>query len=104
MNDEDAFWQIRNLPFLAGTTAAYGVSKEDALKSITLNAAKILGIDASNGSLEIGKDATLVISEGDILDMSTSKIIHAFIQGRKIDLGNKQTQLYHKYKNKYNLN
>jgi len=91
----------RNLPFLAGTAAAYGVPKEEALMLITLNAAKILGIENQCGSLEIGKDATLFISTGDALDMLTNNIENAFIQGREIDLSNNQEQLYEKYKRKY---
>lgn len=88
----------RNLPFTAGTTAAYGVNKEDALRSITLNAAEILGIDASVGSIEIGKDATLFISTGDALDMRTLHVEHAFIRGKQLDLNNHQKELYEKYK------
>ena len=60
----------RNLPFLAGTAAGYGLSKSDALKMITYNNAKILGIDNITGSLEVGKDANIIVSEGDILDLS----------------------------------
>lgn len=93
--------QTRNLPFLAGTCAAYGLGKEQALQLITLNTAKLLGIDAICGSLELGKDATLFISEGDALDMRTNKLTNAFIQGRMIDLKTHQTQLYNKYKEKY---
>lgn len=93
--------QTRNLPFLAGTCAAYGLDKEQALQLITLNTAKILGIDTLCGSLELGKDATLFISEGDALDMRTNKLTNAFIQGRMIDLETHQTQLYNKYKEKY---
>ena len=93
--------QTRNLPFLAGTCAAYGLDKEQALQLITLNTAKILGIDSICGSLELGKDATLFISEGDALDMRTNKLTNAFIQGRMIDLETHQTQLYNKYKEKY---
>jgi imidazolonepropionase-like amidohydrolase len=100
---EQNHWQQRCLPFQAGTMAAYGLTKEQALSSITLNAAKILGIEGKTGSLEAGKDANLVISEGDILDMKSSIIMHAFIQGRMINLDNKQTQLYEKYKYKYGL-
>ena len=88
----------RNLPFTAGTTAAYGVNKEDALSSITLNAAQILGIDARVGSIEIGKDATLFISTGDALDMRTLQVEHAFIRGKQLDLNNHQKELYEKYK------
>jgi hypothetical protein len=93
--------QTRNLPFLAGTCAAYGLDKEQALQLITLNTAKLLGIDSICGSLELGKDATLFISEGDALDMRTNKLTNAFIQGRMIDLETHQTQLYNKYKEKY---
>jgi imidazolonepropionase-like amidohydrolase len=103
VGDEDGFWQVRNLPFQAGTLAAYGLSKEEALQAITLNAAKILGIADRTGSIEIGKDANIIISEGDILDMKTSKVTNAFIQGRAINLDNKQTQLFEKYKYKYGI-
>ncbi len=88
----------RNLPFTAGTSAAYGLSKEEALMSITLNAAKILGIEDRVGSLEVGKDATLIVSDGDALNVMTNQISLAFIQGKKLDLSNHQTRLYDKYK------
>jgi imidazolonepropionase-like amidohydrolase len=103
LNDEHAESRYRNLPFNAGTSVAYGLTKEQALQAITLNAAKILGVDDKTGSLEAGKDANIVVSEGDILDMRTSIIIHAFIQGRAVSLENKQTQLYDRYKYKYEL-
>ncbi|MDX5422116.1 MAG: amidohydrolase family protein [Hymenobacteraceae bacterium] len=92
---------IRNLPFIAGTAAAYGLDKEQALASVSLNAAKILGIDKQAGSVEVGKDATIVVSSGDLLDMRTNNVTHAFIQGRKVDLNNKQKYLYEKFDNKY---
>ncbi|MDI9312428.1 MAG: amidohydrolase family protein [Limnohabitans sp.] len=92
----------RNLPFNAGTAVAYGLTKEQALQTITLNSAKILGIDSFCGSLEVGKDATLFISEGDALDMSTNQLTKAFIQGREIILESHQTKLYKKYKERYN--
>ncbi|AUC80855.1 amidohydrolase family protein [Lacinutrix sp. Bg11-31] len=91
----------RNLPFLAGTCAAYGLDKEQALSLITLNTAKILGVDAKVGSLEVGKDATLFISEGDALDMRTNKLEKAYIQGRDISLESHQTELYKRYSKKY---
>lgn len=91
----------RNLPFYAGTCAAFGLNKEEALKLITSNAAKILGIDAFTGTLEVGKDATLFISEGDALDMRTNKLTNAFIQGRKISLETHQTELWQRYDKKY---
>lgn len=91
----------RNLPFYAGTCAAFGLGKEEALKLITSNPAKILGIDSFAGTLEVGKDATLFISEGDALDMRTNKLTEAFIQGRKISLETHQTELWQRYDNKY---
>lgn len=97
----DGFWQQRNLPFQAGTMSAYGLTKEEALTAITLNAAKILGIDNKTGSLEVGKDANIVVSEGDLLDMKSSIVTQAFIQGRELNLDNKQKQLYERYKYKY---
>lgn len=92
----------RNLPFYAGTYAAYGIDKEEALKLITSNAAKILGINERVGTIEVGKDATLFISEGDALDIRTNIITYAFIQGRKISLETHQTKLWKRYSKKYN--
>lgn len=97
----DNYSNSRNLPFFAGTAAGNGLSKEEALQLITLNAARVLGIDAQCGSLEAGKDATLVISAGDILDMSGNHIEHAFIQGRHVTTEGKQQYLYNKWKTKY---
>jgi imidazolonepropionase-like amidohydrolase len=91
----------RNLPFYAGTFAAFGLDKETALQLITLNAAKILGIDSFAGSLEVGKDATLFISEGDALEMRSNILTDAFIQGRKISLETHQTELWKRYAKKY---
>jgi len=93
----------RNLPFYAGTTVAYGLSKEQALQLITLNTAKILGIDKSYGSLEVGKSATLFISEGDALDIRTNKLLNAFIDGREISLESHQTKLWKRYSKKYQI-
>lgn len=103
INDDDGQTRGRNLAFIAGTAVTYGLTKEQALSAITLNAAKVLGIDDKTGSIEVGKDANLVISTGDILDMRSSVITNAFIQGRKVNLDNKQKQLYERYKHKYNL-
>ena len=91
----------RNLPFYAGTTVAHGLAKEEALKLITQNPAKIMGIDAMYGTLEIGKSATLFISEGDALDMRTNQLIDAFIDGRKLSLETHQTELWKRYSEKY---
>jgi len=104
LNDEHEESRFRNLMFNAGTAAAYGLTKEQALQAITLNAAKILGIDDRTGSIEAGKDANIVISNGDILDMRTSVITNAIIQGREVSLEDKQTQLYERYMKKYGLN
>lgn len=91
---------LRNLPFLAGTATAYGLSSEDALRAITLDAAAILGIDGRLGSLTVGKDATLVVSRGDALDMRGNDILHAFIEGRAIVLDDAQKQLYRQYRDR----
>jgi imidazolonepropionase-like amidohydrolase len=101
LSDDDGQTRGRNLPFNAGTAAAYGLSKEEALQAITLNAAKILGVSDKTGSIEVGKDANIVISEGDIMDMRTSQVTEAFIQGRKIDLTDKHKQLNERYQRKY---
>ncbi len=92
---------MRNLPFVAGTAAAYGLAKEEALASITLDAARILGIDSICGSLATGKHATLFVSTGDALDMRTNNVVHAFIQGRRISLADHQKALYRQYSERY---
>lgn len=99
----DGSWQQRNLPFMAGTIAAYGLSKEEALKAVTLDAASILGVANSLGSIEAGKDATLLISDGDLLDMRSSKVVRAFIKGAEIDLDNKHKELHRLYSEKYGI-
>ena len=93
--------QTRNLPFYAGTCAAWGLTKEQALQLITGNSAKLLGIDNQYGTLESGKSATLFISEGDALDMKTNLISFAFIDGRQISLESHHTELYERYKGKF---
>ncbi|WP_218082758.1 amidohydrolase family protein [Anthocerotibacter panamensis] len=90
----------RNLPYHAATAAAYGLPKDEALKAITLYAAQILGMGARLGSLEAGKDATLIVTTGDPLEITT-QIEQAYIEGRPIDLTNRQTRLYDKYRQKY---
>lgn len=99
----DAFWDQRNLPFHAGQAVPNGLTQEQAITAITYNPAKILNIADKTGTLESGKDANIIVSTGDVLDMRTSNIEHAFIQGRKIDLDNKQKALYRKYMEKYGL-
>lgn len=90
----------RNLPFVAGTARAYGLDSESALRAITLDAATVLGIDDRCGSLTVGKDATLFISQGDALDMRTNDVRHAYIQGRRVVLDDHQKQLYRQYLDK----
>jgi imidazolonepropionase-like amidohydrolase len=103
LNDDDPQNRGRNLMFNAGTAAAYGLGKEAALQAITLNAAKILGVADKTGTLEVGKDANIVISEGDILDMKSSIVTDAFIQGRAVAITSKHKQLYERYKHKYEI-
>jgi imidazolonepropionase-like amidohydrolase len=103
ISDDDANTRYRNLSYNAGIAATFGLTKEEALSAITLNAAKILGVDGKTGSIEVGKDANIVVSEGDLLDMKTSTVTDALIQGRQINLDNKQKQLYERYKYKYSL-
>jgi imidazolonepropionase-like amidohydrolase len=91
----------RNLPFLAGTAVAFGLPYEQGVSAISLNAAKILGIDKKYGSVEIGKSATFFVSNGDALDMKSNQLTFAFIDGRKIDLKNFQQKLYEKHQDKY---
>lgn len=91
----------RNLPFYAGTAAAHGFDREAALSLITLNNARILGVDDRVGTLEAGKDATLFISIGDALDMRTSQVLGAYIQGRDIDLFGTQQELYERFRERY---
>jgi imidazolonepropionase-like amidohydrolase len=92
--------QIRNLPYQASMAASYGLPKEAAFRAVTLSVAEILGIDKKVGSLDEGKDATLFISDGDPLETRTN-IIQAFIEGKKIDMGDRHKSLYSKYKEKY---
>jgi imidazolonepropionase-like amidohydrolase len=91
------------LPFNAGTTVTYGLKQEEAVQLITLNAAKILGIDNRLGSIEVGKDATFFVSDGDALDIMTNQLALAYINGRQLELKNSQYQLYEMYMGKYGL-
>ena len=90
----------RNLPYHAATATAYGLPQEEALKSITLYPAEILGIAEQVGSLDVGKDATLIITTGDPLEIPT-QVKSAFVQGRQIDLNNRHKRLWKKYQEKY---
>lgn len=91
----------RNLGFIAGTASAYGLTREEALRAITLDAAAVLGIDKDFGSLEAGRSATLFISSGDALDMRTNNVEQAFIDGRRLTLDDHQKQLHRQYERRY---
>ncbi len=90
----------RNLNHMAATAAAYGLDKDEALKSVTINAAQIIGQGETLGSLDVGKSATLIVTSGDPLEITSDTLI-AFIDGRRIDLGSRQKSLYAKYQEKY---
>lgn len=90
----------RNLPYHAAMAASYGLPKDEALKAVTLSAAEILGIGDRVGSLENGKDATLIVTSGDPLEIMSS-VEMEFIQGKKVELTSKHTRLYEKYKEKF---
>ena len=96
-------WESRNVMYTAGTCAAYGINPDQALQLITENAAKITGNQNQVGTIEVGKNATLLISDGDILDMKESTLTHAFINGEECNLENTQTELYKKYSKRYGI-
>ncbi len=100
-NSGTSNFQTRNLPFYAGQVVGQGMDKEEALKLITSNTATILGLGESYGTLEVGKSATIFISEGDALDIRTNQLTHAFIDGREISLETHQTELWKRYMGKY---
>jgi imidazolonepropionase-like amidohydrolase len=90
----------RNLPYHAGTAAAYGLDKNEALKAVTLYPAQILGVADRVGSLDIGKDATLVITDGNILEIAT-QVEQAYVQGRRVDMSDRHKRLWNKYQQRY---
>ena len=100
---EASNFQTRNLPFYAGQVAAQGIDKEIALQLITSNTAKILRIDKTLGTLEVGKSATLFVSKGDALDMKSNQLTRVYISGRKVSLETHQTELWKRYSRKYKL-
>lgn len=104
LTSDDGAWQQRNLPFNAGTAAAYGLTEEEALQTITQVPAQLFGVDQLVGTLENGKIATLLLTSGNLLDMKTSNVELAFINGMPVNLENQQQQLYQKYRAKYGLN
>jgi imidazolonepropionase-like amidohydrolase len=89
----------RNLPYQAATAVAYGLPYAEALKAVTLNGAEIWGVANELGSLDKGKFADIILTDGDPLETQT-QIKHMFIRGREVDLTNKHTRLYEKYMNR----
>ena len=81
-----------NLPFAVGQTCAYGLSRADAIKALTLDAAEILGMGSKMGSIEVGKLANLVVADGDPLDYD-GRIDYVFINGQPVSRTTKFTQL-----------
>ena len=86
----------RNLPYHAALARAFGLTADDALKSITLFPARILGVADRLGSIEAGKIADLVVTDGDVLDVTTH-VEQVYIAGRAIPMESRQTRLFHKY-------
>lgn len=86
----------RNLPFHAGFATAYGLPIEEALRAVTINPAEIFGVSDRLGSLEIGKEATLFVADGDPFETAT-KIHHVFIAGYEIPMESRHTQLYEEF-------
>lgn len=97
------YWDSRNLAFAAGHAVAFGLDYQDALRAITLTPARLMGVAEKLGSLEVGKHATVIVSAGDVLNQLTQNIGYMFIQGRRVDLSNRQLQLYQKYKQRPDL-
>lgn len=93
----------RNIPFLAGTAMAYGLSEEEAIRAVTLSACEILGIDKTYGSVEVGKFANLFVSKGSALDMKTNQVTLIISNGKLVPTNNFQTELYQKYQEKYKI-
>jgi imidazolonepropionase-like amidohydrolase len=90
----------RNLPYEAAMAAAHGLSPDEALKAVTLYPARILGVGDRLGSLETGKEATFIVTDGSPLEITTN-VERAFVTGREIDLSSRHTRLYEKYREKY---
>ena len=87
---------VRSLPYHAGFAAAYGLPKEEALKGVTINPAEILGVADKVGSLDVGKLANIIVTDGDPLEMLTH-VKHLFICGEKLPLKSKHTELYEQF-------
>jgi imidazolonepropionase-like amidohydrolase len=95
----DGAANIRNYPHLVATAVAFGFPREKALAAMTLEPAKLLGVEDRVGSLEPGKDATFIVTDGDILDLR-SRVVAAYLDGRALDLTDKQKRLYERYRNR----
>jgi imidazolonepropionase-like amidohydrolase len=91
--------EVRDLPYQAGIAGAFGLSHEDALKSVTLYPAQILGVDDKIGSIDAGKIANIVVADGDILEPRTN-IKYVFINGRMLPLTSRHTRLYDSFKDR----
>jgi phosphoglycolate phosphatase-like HAD superfamily hydrolase len=91
--------EVRNLAQYAGMAAAYGLSKADALKSVTLYPAQIMNVGDRLGSIEAGKMANLVVTDGDLLEIRT-RIRYLFIDGRPVVLSSRHTELNDAFKNR----
>lgn len=91
---------VRNLPYHAAMAVAFGLPRESAIEAITSSAADILGVSADYGTLQLGKSATFIVTDGDVLE-TTTQVVDAYIDGSKVDLNNKHRQLYNKYQQKY---
>lgn len=97
----DGYWDTRNVVYAAGQATAFGLAPEQALRSVTINAAKIAGVADKIGSIEVGKAASLVVSDGDIFDYLTHSVRYMWIDGRAVDLNNRNKQLHDKYEQRY---
>ncbi len=95
----DAGAEVRDLPYHAGLAGAYGLSKDEALKSVTLYPAQILGLGSQLGSIETGKIANLVVTDGDLLEPRTN-IKYLFINGRLLPLTSRHTELFEAFKDR----
>lgn len=95
----DSGAHVRDLPFHAGMAAAYGLPKSEALKAVTLYPAQIIGVADRMGSIEQGKIANLVVTDGDILEART-RVRHLFIAGRQLPLVSRHTMLYDQFKDR----
>jgi hypothetical protein len=87
----------RNLPYQAGHSVAFGLPYDAALRSVTLNAAEIFGLGDRLGSIDVGKSADLIVTDGDPLEIRT-EVKMMFVKGEAVDLESKHTRLYKKYR------